>query len=55
MALNLSRNTKVFVSTGNGVHASGGSVLNLDGFTGGSGHAVGDVITCGTTQEVVQG
>ena len=49
MALNLSRNTKVFVSTGNGVHSSGGSVLNLDGFTGGSGHAVGDVITCGTT------
>jgi hypothetical protein len=49
MALNLSRNTKVFVSTGNGVHTSGGSVLNLDGFTGGSGHAVGDVITCGTT------
>jgi hypothetical protein len=49
MALNLSRNTSVFVSTGNGVHASGGSVLNLDGFTGGSGHAVGDVITCDTT------
>ena len=49
MALNLSRNTSVFVSTGNGVHASGGSVANVDGFTGGSGHAVGDVITCGTT------
>jgi len=49
MALNLSRNTSVFVSTGNGVHASGGSVLSVDGFTGGSGHAVGDIITCGTT------
>ena len=49
MALNLSRNTSVFVSTGNGVHASGGSVANLDGFTGGSGHSVGDVITMGTT------
>jgi hypothetical protein len=49
MALNLSRNTSVFVSTGNGVHASGGSVLNLDGFTAGSGHVVGDVITMGTT------
>ena len=49
MALNLSRNTSVFVSKGNGVHTSGGSVVNVDGFTGGSGHAVGDVITCGTT------
>ena len=49
MALNLSRNTSVFVSTGNGVHASGGSVANLDGFTGGSGHAVGDVITMGSS------
>ena len=49
MALNLSRNTSVFVSTGNGVHASGGSVLSVDGFTGGSGHAVGDVLTLGTT------
>ena len=49
MALNLSRNTSVFVSTGNGVHASGGSVLSVDTFTGGSGHAVGDVLTLGTT------
>ena len=49
MALNLSRNTSVFVSTGNGVHSSGGSVLSVDGFTGGSGHAVGDVLTLGTT------
>ena len=49
MALNLSRNTSVFVSTGNGVHASGGSVLNLDDFTKGTGFVVGDVITMGTT------
>ena len=49
MALNLSRNTKVFVSSVNGVHASGGSIVTLDGFTAGSGHAVGDVITLGTT------
>src|SRR6056300_561765 len=49
MALNLSRNTKVFVSSVNGVHASGGSISTLDGFTGGSGHAVGDIITLGTT------
>lgn len=49
MALNLSRNTKVFVSTGNGVHASGGSVVSVDNITQGSGHAVGDVITCNTT------
>ena len=50
MALNLSRNTSVFVSTGNGVHASGGSVVSLDNFgSGGSGYAVGDVITMGTT------
>ena len=49
MALNLSRNTKVFVSTGNGVHASGGSVASLDNFTPGSGHAVGDVITMGSS------
>ena len=49
MALNLSRNTKVFVSSVNGVHASGGSIKTLDGFTAGSGHAVGDVITLATT------
>ena len=50
MALNLSRNTKVFVSSVNGVHASGGSVNTLDLFSGvNANHAVGDVITFGTT------
>ena len=46
MALNLSRNTKVFVSSVNGVHASGGSIVSVDGFTAGSGYSVGDIITC---------
>ena len=46
MALNLSRNTKVFVSTVNGVNASGaGGLIAVDTVTVGSGHAVGDVIT----------
>ena len=49
MALNLSRNTSVFVSTGNGVHAEGGSVISVDNFTQGAGHAVGNVLTLGTT------
>jgi len=49
MALNLSRNTKVFISTGNGVHKSGGSLVSVDGFTGGSNHNVGDVITLGSS------
>ena len=50
MALNLSRNTKVFVSSVNGVHASGGSVNTVDAIAGtNSGHAVGDVVTFGTT------
>jgi len=49
MALNLSRNTKVFVSSVNGVHRLGGSIVTLDGFTAGSAYAVGDVITLGTT------
>ena len=50
MALNLSRNTKVFVSSVNGVHASGGSVQTLDLISGvNANHAVGDVITFGTT------
>lgn len=48
MALNLSRNTQVFVSTANGVHASGGSLVDVDTFVGGTGHAVGDVITLGS-------
>jgi len=51
MALNLSRNTKVFVSSVNGVHASGGSVQTLDTIGGtNTNHAVGDVVTFGTTQ-----
>ena len=47
MALNLSRNTKVFVSTVNGVKASSGTggLIAVDTVTAGSGHAVGDVIT----------
>mgnify|MGYP000863621772 CR=1 FL=1 len=52
MALNLSRNTKVFVSSVNGVHASGGSVKTLDLISGvNASHAVGDVITFGTTSQ----
>ena len=48
MALNLSRNTKVFVSSVNGVHTDGGCPIEFDGITAGSGHAVGDIITCNT-------
>lgn len=44
MALNLSRNTKVFVSSVNGVHASGGSVITVDNITGGSGYSIGDIL-----------
>jgi len=53
MALNLSRNTQVFVSTANGVHASGGSLIDVDTFTGGTGHAVGDVITLNDGVKVI--
>ena len=53
MALNLSRNTKVFVSAANGVHASGGSLISVDGISGGTGHAVGDVITLSGGVKVV--
>ena len=50
MALNLSRNTKVFVSSVNGVPAAGGGVLSIDAVSGtNSGHAVGDIITFATT------
>ena len=50
MALNLSRNTKVFVSSVNGVTAAGGNVLTVDAIAGtNSGHAVGDILTFGTT------
>ena len=50
MALNLSRNTKVFVSSVNGVTAAGGNVLTVDAKSGtNSGHAIGDILTFGTT------
>ena len=48
MALNLSRNTKVFVSSANGVGATGG-VLTCHVTTAGTGYAVGDIVTLGTT------
>ena len=44
MALNLSRNTKVFVSSVNGCGATGG-VLTCHVSTAGSGYAVGDIVT----------
>ena len=48
MALNLSRNTKVYVSSGNGVGATGG-VKTAHVSTAGTGYAVGDIVTLGTT------
>jgi len=48
MALNLSRNTKVFVSSVNGVGSTGG-VKTCHVTTAGSGYAVGDIVTLGTT------
>lgn len=48
MALNLSRNTQVFISTVNGVHTSGAGLIEVDNITAGSGHAIGDVITIGS-------
>ena len=53
MALNLSRNTKVFVSSVNGVHTAGGCAVAFDTITGGSGHAVGDIITCNDQVKVI--
>ena len=44
MALNLSRNTKVFVSSVNGVGATGG-VKTCHVSTAGSAYAVGDIVT----------
>ena len=44
MALNLSRNTKVFVSSVNGVGPTGG-VKTCHVSTAGSGYAVGDIVT----------
>lgn len=50
MALNLSRNTKVFVSSVNGVTSAGGNVVTVDAIGGtNTNHAVGDVLTFGTT------
>ena len=45
MALNLSRNTKVFVSSVNGVTRKWWRQLSFRWHYGGSGHAVGDVLT----------
>ena len=44
MALNLSRNTKVFVSSVNGVGPTGG-VKTCHVSTAGTGYAVGDIVT----------
>ena len=54
MALNLSRNTQVFISTVNGVHTSGGGAIEVDNITGGSNQAVGDVITVGTGASAIK-
>ena len=49
MALNLSRNTKVFVSSANGVPTAGGGILTAYVSAKGTGYAVGDIVTLGTT------
>ena len=49
MALNLSRNTKVFVSTVNGVPAAGGQFLTGYISAGGSNYVAGDRIFFDTT------
>ena len=49
MALNLSRNTKVFVSSVNGVPTATGAFLTGHVSTAGTGYAVGDIVTLGTT------
>ena len=49
MALNLSRNTKVFVSSANGVPTAGGGILTAYINAKGSDYAVGDIVTLGTT------
>ena len=49
MALNLSRNTKVFVSSANGIPTAGGAILTAYVSTAGTGYAVGDIVTLGTT------
>ena len=48
MALNLSRNTKVFVSSVNGVNTTGG-VKTCHVSTVGANYDVGDIVTLGTT------
>ena len=48
MALNLSRNTKVFVSSGNGATATG-AILTAHITSAGDEYVVGNVITFGTT------
>ena len=45
MALNLSRNTKVFVSSANGVSATAGGVKTCHVSTAGDNYAVGDIVT----------
>jgi hypothetical protein len=45
MALNLSRNTKVFVSSVNGIPTAGGGILTAYVSTKGTGYAVGDIVT----------
>ena len=49
MALNLSRNTKVFVSSVNGVGTTGGGIRTAAVTTAGDNYAVGDIVTLGTT------
>ena len=49
MALNLSRNTKVFVSSVNGIPTAGGGMLTAYVSTKGTGYAVGDIVTLSTT------
>ena len=52
MALNLSRNTKVFVSQVNGCNPADGvkgGIKNGKITAGGTGYSVGDIITCDTT------
>ena len=49
MALNLSRNTKVYVSSVNGAPTAGGGILTAHVSTAGTGYAVGDIVTLGTS------
>jgi len=50
MALNLSRNTKVFVSSVNGVSTTTGGIKNGKITTPGTNYAVGDIITVAAAQ-----